>query len=155
MLKQVKYAANSQALNQMNSDCQTVWNTWPFIQLFGMNRHCILFYVTFGSCLEDTNTVHVVPDDILCSHFMNDIKISLSQSYFLFLSVFLCLQRDDGERGPVQRAGILSSSQTAEHQESGQMVPHLEGQAQVMNCETKRRNQIIIVPSLAFLSYIL
>lgn len=37
---------------------------------------------------------------------------------------------DDGERVPVQRAGVLSSSQTSEHQESGQMVPHLEGQAQ-------------------------
>lgn len=37
---------------------------------------------------------------------------------------------DDGERGSVQRAGVLSSSQTSEHQESGQMVPHLEGQAQ-------------------------
>lgn len=37
---------------------------------------------------------------------------------------------DDGERGPFQRSGVLSSSQTAEHQEPGQMVPHLEGQAQ-------------------------
>lgn len=37
---------------------------------------------------------------------------------------------DDGERVPVQGAGVLSSSQTSEHQESGQMVPHLEGQAQ-------------------------
>lgn len=38
--------------------------------------------------------------------------------------------RDDGEHRSVQRAGVLSSSQTPEHQESGQMVPHLEGQAQ-------------------------
>lgn len=37
---------------------------------------------------------------------------------------------DNGERVSVQRSGILSSSQTSEHQESGQMVPHLEGQAQ-------------------------
>ncbi|KAI3351483.1 hypothetical protein L3Q82_020331, partial [Scortum barcoo] len=37
----------------------------------------------------------------------------------------------DGECGSVQRAGVLSSSQTSEHKESGQVVPHLEGQAQV------------------------
>lgn len=38
--------------------------------------------------------------------------------------------RYNGECGSVQRSGVLSSSQTPEHQESGQMVPHLEGQAQ-------------------------
>lgn len=37
---------------------------------------------------------------------------------------------DDGECGSVQRSRVLSSSQTSEHQESGQMVPHLEGQTQ-------------------------
>lgn len=46
--------------------------------------------------------------------------------------LFLC-QCDDGECGQVQGAGILSSPQTAEHQESGQMVPHLERQAQVIH----------------------
>lgn len=45
--------------------------------------------------------------------------------------VVVSSQCDDGERGSVQRAGVLSSSQTSEHQESGQVVPHLEGQAQV------------------------
>lgn len=37
---------------------------------------------------------------------------------------------DDGECRSVQGAGVLSSSQTSEHQESGEMVPYLEGQAQ-------------------------
>lgn len=37
---------------------------------------------------------------------------------------------DDGERGSIQGAGVLPASQTAEHQEPGQMVPHLEGQTQ-------------------------
>lgn len=39
---------------------------------------------------------------------------------------FVLFQCDDGECGPIQRAGILPSPQTAEHQEPGQVVPHLE-----------------------------
>lgn len=54
--------------------------------------------------------------------------VSTFNAFFL-----LCppLQCDDGERVPIQGTGILSSSQTSEHKESGQMVSHLEGQAQV------------------------
>lgn len=44
---------------------------------------------------------------------------------FAFVSPFF-FQRDDGECGPIQRAGVLPSPQTPEHQESGEMVPHLE-----------------------------
>lgn len=45
---------------------------------------------------------------------------------FCFTFCFFSYQRDDGECGPIQRAGILPSPQTPEHQESGEMVPHLE-----------------------------
>lgn len=48
------------------------------------------------------------------------------------LLLFCYSQRDDGECVSVQGPGVLSSSQTPEHQESGQMVPHLEGQTQVV-----------------------
>lgn len=52
---------------------------------------------------------------------------------------------DDGECVSFQRSGILSSSQTSEHQESGQMVPHLEGQAQgVRSLKTSAPQQIWI-----------
>lgn len=44
---------------------------------------------------------------------------------------FLLLQRHYGERVPLQGPGVLSAPQTAEHQEPGEMVHDLEGQAQV------------------------
>lgn len=55
---------------------------------------------------------------------------------FVFYFVLFFPQCDDGERVSVQRSGILSSPQTSEHQESGQMVPYLEGQAQVKSRNT-------------------
>lgn len=78
-------------------------------------------------------------------YFLNNTRsFCFLTSQFLCLFVFSCPpQRDDGECGSVQRPGVLSSSQTAEHQESGQMVPHLEGQAQVINLRIHRQDQAI------------
>lgn len=52
-------------------------------------------------------------------------------AFGLFVFAASSSQCDHGECGSLQRAGILPSPQTAEHQESGQVVPNLEGQAQV------------------------
>lgn len=73
----------------------------------------------------------------LSSEWWNQTVVGVTLRFLgsVICSFLLCspAQCDHGERGSVQGAGVLSSSQTSEHQESGQMVPHLEGQAQVIN----------------------